>query len=216
MYLVGMSLREPIAIAGSLLAVIFAGFLCLLVLKVVFRMISNNHSIATITLLFGSLAVIGFLFMGLGGNDSAIITFNHTSLSEAPYLPMSPAIAVLDKGIEVQTVEKQIVITSGTDEPSLLQALRDAREGTKRAFLDAKVSTKRALRHASRAPLAQQIRGKPMSHLLTAVAIAAFLCVGYVFLDAGTRGHFTWRLRITAVVAFAAIWVAMASLRGQL
>ena len=41
-------------------------------------------------------------------------------------------------------------------------------------------------------------------------------------LDAALRGaceaypHFTWRLRITAVVAFAAIWVAMASLRGQL
>jgi len=40
--------------------------------------------------------------------------------------------------------------------------------------------------------------------------------VGYVFLDAGTRGQFTWRLRIMAVVAFAATWVAIASLRGEL
>lgn len=44
-------------------------------------------------------------------------------------------------------------------------------------------------------------------------AIAAFLGVGYVFLDASTRGQFTWPLRLVAVVAFAAIYVAMASLR---
>ena len=49
--------------------------------------------------------------------------------------------------------------------------------------------------------------------VVMALAIAAFLGVGYVFLDAGTRGQFTWRLRIAAVVAFAAVCVAMASLR---
>ncbi len=52
--------------------------------------------------------------------------------------------------------------------------------------------------------------------VLTAVEIAAFLCVGYVFLDGATRGQFTWALRIASVAAFAAIWVAMASLRHQL
>lgn len=49
--------------------------------------------------------------------------------------------------------------------------------------------------------------------VVMALAIAAFLGVGYVFLDAATRGQFTWRLRIAAVVAFAAVCVAMASLR---
>ncbi len=52
-----------------------------------------------------------------------------------------------------------------------------------------------------------------LSSLLTAAVIAAFLAVGYVFLDASTRGHFTWPLRIVAVVAFAAIYVAMSALR---
>lgn len=52
--------------------------------------------------------------------------------------------------------------------------------------------------------------------LLTALSIGAFLAVGYVFLDAGTRGQFTWPLRIVSVVAFAAICVAIAALRHQL
>lgn len=52
-----------------------------------------------------------------------------------------------------------------------------------------------------------------LSSLLTAVVIASFLGVGYVFLDASTRGQFTWPLRIVAVVAFAAIYVAMSALR---
>ena len=52
--------------------------------------------------------------------------------------------------------------------------------------------------------------------LLTALSIGAFLAVGYVFLDAGTRGQFTWPLRIASVVAFAAICVAVAALRNQL
>lgn len=52
--------------------------------------------------------------------------------------------------------------------------------------------------------------------LLTALSIGAFLAVGYVFLDAGTRGQFTWPLRIASVVAFAAICVAVAALRSRL
>lgn len=52
-----------------------------------------------------------------------------------------------------------------------------------------------------------------LSSLLTAAVIAAFLAVGYVFLDASTRGQFTWSLRIVALVAFAAIYVAMSALR---
>ena len=52
--------------------------------------------------------------------------------------------------------------------------------------------------------------------VLTALAIAAFLYVGYVFLDAGTRGHFTWSLRLVSIVVFAAICAMMAALRHGL
>jgi hypothetical protein len=52
--------------------------------------------------------------------------------------------------------------------------------------------------------------------ILTALAVAAFLYVGYVFLDAGTRGHFTWSLRLVSIVVFAAICAMMAALRHGL
>ncbi len=52
-----------------------------------------------------------------------------------------------------------------------------------------------------------------VSTLLMALVIAVFLGVGYVFLDAGTRGQFTWTLRIVTLFAFAAAYVAMVSLR---
>ncbi len=59
-------------------------------------------------------------------------------------------------------------------------------------------------------------RGGVIWGLLTAVEIAAFLMLGYVFLDSATRGQFTWPLRIASAVAFAGIYVAMSSLRNQL
>lgn len=55
-----------------------------------------------------------------------------------------------------------------------------------------------------------------LHNILTAVEIAAFLCVAYVFMDGATRGQFTWSLRLVSVVAFAAIYVALTSLRHQL
>jgi len=38
-----------------------------------------------------------------------------------------------------------------------------------------------------------------------ALVVALFLYVGYVFLDASTRGQFTWKLRILSAMAFATI-----------
>lgn len=55
-----------------------------------------------------------------------------------------------------------------------------------------------------------------LHNILTALEIAAFLCVAYVFMDGATRGQFTWSLRLVSVVAFAAIYVALTSLRHQL
>lgn len=47
-------------------------------------------------------------------------------------------------------------------------------------------------------------------------AITVFLYLAYLFLDAGTRGHFTWQLRIISILAFVGICVAIAALRGGL
>ena len=51
---------------------------------------------------------------------------------------------------------------------------------------------------------------------LMAFAIGALLYLGYIFLDAGTRGHFTWSLRIVSVVTFAALCLALSILRHGL
>jgi hypothetical protein len=55
-------------------------------------------------------------------------------------------------------------------------------------------------------------RGGLVWNILTAFSIAALLFVGYVFLDAGTRGQFTWSLRILSVMVLAGIFLAMAAL----
>jgi hypothetical protein len=52
--------------------------------------------------------------------------------------------------------------------------------------------------------------------LVMGAAIAIFLYLAYLFLDAGTRGHFTWQLRIISVLAFVAVCVAIAALRDGL
>ena len=46
--------------------------------------------------------------------------------------------------------------------------------------------------------------------LVMAFALAAFLFVGYVFLDAGTRGQFTWSLRLVSLLAFVLFFAALA------
>lgn len=51
---------------------------------------------------------------------------------------------------------------------------------------------------------------------LMAFAIGALLYLGYIFLDASTRGHFTWSLRIVSVVTFAALCLALSVLRHGL
>jgi len=45
--------------------------------------------------------------------------------------------------------------------------------------------------------------------ILSAVALAAMIYLAYLFLDSGTRGHFTWPLRIFAVLAFVGICLAL-------
>ena len=46
--------------------------------------------------------------------------------------------------------------------------------------------------------------------------VVAFLYIGYLFLDAGTRGQFSWTLRIASIVAFGAICAVVALLRQRM
>ena len=48
--------------------------------------------------------------------------------------------------------------------------------------------------------------------LVTVLASTALLYVGYLFLDANTRGQFTWSLRVASLFAFAGIIAAVVSL----
>lgn len=45
--------------------------------------------------------------------------------------------------------------------------------------------------------------------VLTAVAIATLLYIGYILLDASTRGQFTWSLRILSILAFVVLFGAV-------
>lgn len=60
------------------------------------------------------------------------------------------------------------------------------------------------------------IRGGLVWNLVTALSIAALLFVAYVFLDASTRGHFTWSLRILSALVLVGIFATMAALRSGL
>ena len=51
---------------------------------------------------------------------------------------------------------------------------------------------------------------------ITACAIAALMFVGYIALDAGTRGQFTWPLRVLSLLCFGAIITTVVALRHAL
>ncbi len=50
-------------------------------------------------------------------------------------------------------------------------------------------------------------------HAASFGALGAMICLGYLFADAGTRGHFTWPLRILSAVGFVGICAAVIALR---
>ena len=55
-----------------------------------------------------------------------------------------------------------------------------------------------------------------LTWVLTAFAIGALLYLGYLLLDASTRGQFTWSLRLASLLTFAALCAAMSVLRHGL
>ena len=48
--------------------------------------------------------------------------------------------------------------------------------------------------------------------VLSAIAFAALLYLGYLLLDASTRGHFSWSLRIVAIITFGVMIAAVSAL----
>ena len=48
--------------------------------------------------------------------------------------------------------------------------------------------------------------------VLSAIAFAALLYLGYLFLDAGTRGQFSWSLRIVSLITFVVMLAAVHAL----
>ena len=69
---------------------------------------------------------------------------------------------------------------------------------------------------ARRAPWLGQCWSLPRSGLwmaICAATLAAMIFLAYLFLDSGTRGQFTWPLRIFAVVAFVGLCVMLVVLR---
>ena len=55
-----------------------------------------------------------------------------------------------------------------------------------------------------------------MGFAVAALIAVAFLYIGYLFLDAGTRGQFSWTLRIASIVAFGVICALVALLRQRM
>lgn len=188
----------------SIAGLAIAGFV---ILRIVGSMLKEKRTVGAIVILFGSLAMIGVMFTNFrrGNATRTLIDGVPVWHGDGSASATLPPVELRDAPSEAHAIEQQIAISNGASGSSGSRTLRKA-----------KASVKRTLRNPSRAPLAQSIRTNTMSRLLTGVAIAAFLCVGYVFLDAATRGQFTWRLRIVAVVAFAAICVALQSLHQQL
>lgn len=58
-------------------------------------------------------------------------------------------------------------------------------------------------RHPARAP-------RLLASAVSTAILAGFLFIGYLFLDSGTRGQFTWTLRIGALLTFVVAWVSVA------
>lgn len=58
--------------------------------------------------------------------------------------------------------------------------------------------------------------GTWMSSILIGFAVLAFLYISYLFLDASTRGQFTWSLRILSALTFVCLIITIQLLRGSL
>lgn len=77
------------------------------------------------------------------------------------------------------------------------------------AFADAKGVSSSVKSHVVTVSRSPKKRAAAFGTALTAIAIAAFLYIGYILLDASTRGQFTWSLRIMSLLAFAILFGAV-------
>lgn len=99
---------------------------------------------------------------------------------------------------------KRIVGTPWTAEQEFVQAIQLERGPAYRAAVRmAPVNVTQTARHV--ADRAQMMHQSMLMRVLGLLLLGALTYGGYRILDAGTRGHFTWRWRFVSVVTFVAV-----------
>lgn len=125
--------------------------------------------------------------------------------AEEAYREALEAVRQSSRGLITPDDSGSIIFSDQTDGPPLTIELEDE-NGSWSMVLKERAPQRRL-------PRRDTWLGSVVPSLLIAGAIAVFLYIGYILLDAGTRGHFTWSLRIVSVLAFGVLLVTLAALR---
>jgi len=107
-------------------------------------------------------------------------------------------------------VEKRVEVAEGRDpeSPAVTVTIDD---GDGAASIALATHQKHRLPH-----FLKKLHPNVLWTVVTACAIGALMFVGYIALDAGTRGQFTWPLRVLSVLCFGAIITTVVALRHAL
>ncbi|MFQ5494002.1 MAG: hypothetical protein ACE5EX_01345, partial [Phycisphaerae bacterium] len=122
--------------------------------------------------------------------------------------------AIADSAREIRATAGAVGLTerSGETDLSLAVAMKTPAEHLPDESIADVLFEKARRKHGAVASIR---RSAVLGSLVTAAAIALLLYLGYLLLDASTRGHFTWPLRILSVVAFVTLFAAVVLLRQQ-
>ena len=161
-----------------------------------------------------------FLFMGNRGPvrhwDSWIPNLPSIQFSEMPS-PPSPAVEVhVPRLIQARQRYEEANHSHGISKSAYTSSGKTFSEKT---IVINEDGTEIAIVQTSKSRAPQTYRGRFIGIAGFAVAgliVVAFLYIGYLFLDAGTRGQFSWTLRIASIVAFGVICAVVALLRQRM
>jgi len=157
----------------------------------------------------------------LGSAETSAVQQNQRVIVSPP-----AAIAPGEEGSAVQD-GSALIATAGSTEGDSLEAEAPASTGwtasARVGRTSAEVSTTTTFRGESippgppayapsAAPPAPRSRLPLPWTVVSVAALAGMIYLGYLFLDAGTRGHYTWTLRAVAVLGFAGICAALVML----
>lgn len=199
------------------LLMLLAIFATIIAARMLYRVTRRIGLQWVLTLLF-VLALLGTMVLFRGAKPCS------TSIHLAPHVALPvPTVAVpprpeldIAPAMDQARVDYEITYVDVGDGPTQFVESHVARDG--RVGVHAGANQTVVIK--PRRTLFQYVQaGKKDGIVWTAIlggAIILFLYLAYLFLDAGTRGHFTWQLRIISVVAFVGICVAIAALRGGL